>query len=69
MTDLAAKAVGKFKVISEAMMELEKTDNWYSKELKYLDERRRMASIKEFDYYQNLYQLKDIVLNIILKSL
>lgn len=67
--DLAQEAVKKFKVVSDAMLELEKTDNWFSKELGYLDSRRDSFGLKDFEYYQIFYQLKGIVMQIILESL
>lgn len=69
MNELAKKATENFKVVSEAMLELEKTENWYSKELEYLDQRRNNFSIKDFEYWQLMYQLKGIVMQIILESL
>jgi hypothetical protein len=69
MTELSQKAVDKFNLVSEAMLELEKTDNWFSKELNYLNQRKNNFGIKDYEYYQLFYQLKGIVMNIILESL
>lgn len=69
MSELAAKAVEKFKIISEALTELEGSENWYSRELKYLDERRKNSLVRDFEYYGMIYNVKSIVMNIILESL
>jgi len=69
MGETAVKAVEKFKEVSDIMLSLEAGENWYSKELALLDSRRHNFGLKDFEYYELLYQLKHLVMQIILESL